>query len=287
MTCHGAQDTTGGAVVGNAFDRRQWPAMSEFDDATHVAADGSTHIHDGWDIHGNANGGYLMAIAANGLRSIAGRPDPVTVTAHYLSPGRPGPARVDGTVVKAGKRFSTVTGALTSDGRTVIQVLASFGDLSANAGSPLVSMNGAPPELPPIEQCVRREARGEVQVALMDRLDVSLHPDHAGYLRGERRGVGEMAGWCSFADGRPVDPLGLLLVADALPPAVFDLDLPSGWVPTVELTVHVRARPAPGPVRCVFRTRFVHGGMLEEDGEVWDAAGTLVALSRQLALLPR
>jgi hypothetical protein len=68
---------------------------------------------------------------------------------------------------------------------------------------------------------------------------------------------------------------------------VFNLDMPPGWVPTVELTVHVRAVPTPGPLRCVFRTRFVHGGMFEEDGEVWDSSGTLVALSRQLALLPR
>jgi hypothetical protein len=96
-----------------------------------------------------------------------------------------------------------------------------------------------------------------------------------------------MAGWFGFADGRPLDTLSLLLVADALPPAVFNIDIPPGWVPTVEMTVHVRAVPAPGPMRCVFRTRFVHGGMLEEDGEVWDSTGTLVALSRQLALLPR
>ena len=79
----------------------------------------------------------------------------------------------------------------------------------------------------------------------------------------------------------------MLLIADAFPPAVFNLDIPPGWVPTVELTVHVRATPAPGPVSCVFRSRFVHSGMMEEDGEVWDANGTLVALSRQLALLPR
>ena len=70
-------------------------------------------------------------------------------------------------------------------------------------------------------------------------------------------------------------------------PAVFNSGLPMGWVPTVELTVHVRARPAPGPLRCRFTTRFVTGGALEEDGEVWDSADVLVAQSRQLALTPR
>jgi acyl-CoA thioesterase len=42
-----------------------------------------------------------------------------------------------------------------------------------------------------------------------------------------------------------------------------------------------------GWLRCRFTTRFVTGGYLEEDGEVWDEAGRLVAQSRQLALLPR
>ena len=262
--------------------------MSEFDDATHVTPDGRTEIHDGWDIGGNANGGYLMALAANGLRQVADRPDPVSVTAHYLSPGRPGDALVTGEVIKAGKRFTTVTGALGAGGRTIIQVLGTFGDLSTNVASDFVAVHGTPPSLPPFEACVPRESRqGQVAVPMMDRLEVRLHPDHVGWLRGEKLGVGEMAGWFGFADGRPLDTLALLLVADALPPAVFNLDIPSGWVPTVEMTVHVRAVPAPGPVRCVFRTRFVHGGMFEEDGEVWDSSGTLVALSRQLALLPR
>jgi acyl-CoA thioesterase len=53
------------------------------------------------------------------------------------------------------------------------------------------------------------------------------------------------------------------------------------------MTTHVRAMPAPGWLRCRFTTRFVTGGLLEEDGEIWDQSGRLVALSRQLALVPR
>lgn len=270
---------------------------SEFDAATAVhegevpVADGGSvfsEIHDGWDIGGNANGGYLLALAANGLRRIAGRQDPVTITAHYLAPGRPNDVTITGEVVKAGKRFTTVSGAMQADGRRILQVLGSFGDLGGEAPRGLAIVHGTPPSLPPIEQCVLRATNGMVATPLMDKLDVRLHPDHVKYLTGEpRSGIGEMAGWFAFADGRPVDTLALMLIADAFPPAVFNLDIPPGWVPTVELTVHVRATPAPGPVRCIFRSRFIHGGMMEEDGEVWDANGTLVALSRQLALLPR
>ena len=93
-------------------------------------------------------------------------------------------------------------------------------------------------------------------------------------------------GWFKLADDRPLDPISLLLVVDALPPTTFDLGMP-GWAPTLELTAHVRARPAAGWLRCAFTTRFVTGGFLEEDGEVWDETDTLVAQSRQLALVPR
>lgn len=257
----------------------------EFDRATQVA-DGAGELHDGWDIGGNANGGYLLALAANGLRAIAGRPDPISVTAHYLSPGRPGPVEVEGLVVKAGRRFTTVAGRLHRGGSPIIQVLGTFGDLSQPA-SAYEHLAVGPPELPPYEQCTPRTAAdGGVAVSLMDRLDVRMHPEHVGWHEGRKRGVAEIAGWFAFADGRPIDTLALLLVCDALPPAVFHLDMPAGWVPTVEYTVHVRGVPAPGPVRCVFRSHVVQGGFLNEDGEVWDSTGKLVAQSRQLGLTP-
>jgi hypothetical protein len=63
------------------------------------------------------------------------------------------------------------------------------------------------------------------------------------------------------------------------------LDLGEVGSATVELTVHVRARPAPGWLACRSTTRFVAGGFHEEDFEIWDGTGVLVAQSRQLALL--
>jgi Thioesterase-like superfamily len=52
------------------------------------------------------------------------------------------------------------------------------------------------------------------------------------------------------------------------------------------MTVHVRARPAPGALRGRVKTRHLRDGYHEEDLDLWDSKGTLVSQSRQLALLP-
>ncbi|MEM8562184.1 MAG: thioesterase family protein [Pseudomonadota bacterium] len=85
----------------------------------------------------------------------------------------------------------------------------------------------------------------------------------------------------------PIDVFALLMSTDAFPPTVFNAKLPVAWAPTVELTAHIRRVPEPGWLRCRFITRFISSGMLEEDGELWDTSGRLVAQSRQLALTPK
>ncbi len=99
-----------------------------------------------WDIAGNANGGYLLAMAARALAGATGRPDPVTVTAHYLSPGRLGGVRIATQVLREGRRFATGTATMFSGERPLLAVLGTLGDLSQAEGPELVE--GAPPELP-------------------------------------------------------------------------------------------------------------------------------------------
>ena len=87
-----------------------------------------------------------------------------------------------------------------------------------------------------------------------------------------------------YRDGREPDLLSLASLVDAAAPPV--LELGETGSATVELTVHLRAHPAPGWLTCRVATRFVIGGYHEEDFEIWDSAGQLVAQSRQFALLP-
>ena len=252
------------------------------------AASFHAEVHEGWDILGNTNGGYLMAMAARAMSEVAERP-PLTLTAHYLSPGSVGAHRIEVGTVRAGRRLATMTGSLVNatTGREVIRLLGTFG----GRGESPDYRAGNPPEIPPYDECnVDRDGDdpdAQPVPELQRRLAVRLAPGSTGFRSGDPRGVAEVSGWFDFADGQPIDEFGLLLASDSFPPAVFNSGLPVSWVPTVELTVHIRGLPVAGPLAVIFRTRFVSGGVLEEDGEVWDSAGNLVAQSRQLALTPR
>ncbi len=128
---------------------------------------------------------------------------------------------------------------------------------------------------------------GPLPPPLMDKVEERIHPDDAVTLLGRPSGKPLMRGWFRLLDGEPITPFALLLVMDAFPPAIFNTELPLAWTPTMEMTTHIRSFDVTGWLRCQFTTRFVTGGFLEEDGEVWDESGRLVAQSRQLALLPR
>jgi acyl-CoA thioesterase len=254
-------------------------------DVTRHADHYTGDIKPGWDIAGAANGGYLIALGAHALLHATDRSDPVSVTAHFLSPGTPGPVEISTEVIRSGRRFSTAAGSMARDGRPLLTLLGTFGDLSQDT-EPL-HVNGRPPLLPPPDDCIPLVATDTFPPPFMDQVELRLHPQDAAFLSGANAGRPQMNGWFRLRDGEEISTLSLLCALDSFPPAIFNMDLPIAWTPTIELTTHIRARPVPGWLRCRFSTKFITGGFLEEDGEIWDQDGQLVAQSRQLALLPR
>lgn len=256
--------------------------QSEFDTDTAVTGTAAgryrAHVHERWNVGSVANGGYVMAMGMRALGRELLAADPLTVTAHFLRPTRPGPLEIETEVVKRGRRLSTGAARLLQDGKEVVRLLGTYGDLEQQAGPTRIS--AAPLALPPNGKRIDRPDAPVVA----DRYDHRFAEGGLPWLDG-KRDLAEVRGAVRFRDQRPPDTLSLAAIADSFPPPAFAWVAPT-WLPTLELTLHVRARPRGTWLSCLFCTRFLVDGLMEEDGELWDESGQLVALSRQLAMAP-
>lgn len=257
-----------------------------FDRETALAAAGENRftldLSSAWNIGDNPNGGYMLAPLLQAMSRISGQPHPMSVTTHFLRPGTGGaPAEIEVEPVRVGRTVGTVRGRLVQSGKTRVESLAAFSDVTPVDG--VVDLGIEPVDLPPPEACVHRSNLEQgVDLPILDRLDVRVHPDHAVAGEGARA---EIAGWIRFADERPVDPFALTLFADAFPPPLFALVGYIGWVPTIELTVHVRRVPVDGWIRAHFQVNDANGVRFVEDGTLWDSSGAVVARSRQVGMI--
>lgn len=262
-----------------------------FSEASAVSPSGEgtwkAEVQPGWDIFGITDGGYVMAIAARAMSEQAGGRLPVTVTGHFIRPVSAGPIEVSVEAIKTGRTFSTMAAHLTAASESV-SLLGTFAE-PGTLGNDEMYIAARPPDIPPPEECFLSvpSADGPLPPPLMAQFEQRIHPTDIGPMQGKPSGKALMRGWLRLHDDEPLDVFALLLVADSFPPAVFNADLPLAWTPTLEMTTQIRGEPVGGWLRCQFSTRFVTGGLLEEDGEIWDETGNLVALSRQLALVPR
>lgn len=243
----------------------------------------------GWDVidDGPPNGGYLMAIALRAMKQRSGHPHVATATTHFLRPVVPGPVAIDTAVVKVGRRLTTVGATLRQDGTACLRVVAAFGDLATEGVSASLR---APLDLPPPQDCIdlADDPHGFTSPPIAHRAGLRLVPEDTAWAGGAPTGTGVVRGWGRFENGRPMDDLGLAVLCDAFPPAVFNAGLPIAWAPTVELTLHVRhPGPIAEPIACRFQSTWATGGFVEEDGIMELADGTPVAMSRQLLLAPR
>jgi hypothetical protein len=277
------------ATPAAAFDRATAVTLRDGEHDTDGRAVHDIHVDPEWTIGDKPNGGYLLAaLARAGLATVAsveGPPHPhaLAATATYVSAPALGPGEVHSEVLRRGRGMSQVRTRLVQAGATRVEATFTCGLLDP-AAEPW--WGGAP--VPPMPDLAglpsgSTTAPGGIVLPIRRHVDVRLDPATAGFASDRRAGVGELRAWFRFADGRPADPLALLLAVDALPPATFDLEGTTGWVPTLSLSAYVRALPAPGPLVVRQKAGLVERGLVDEVCEVWDGRGRLVAQATQLA----
>jgi hypothetical protein len=236
-----------------------------------------------WTIGGKPNGGYLLAMMGRAATTVGMHAHPIAASAHYVRSPEPGPVTIKADVLRTGRSASQISARMSQDGRRCVEALFTTADLDPDStpfwdgGAPAagtVAYDACPRLIP--------EAPGGIRVAIMEQVEVRLEPGSSGFAEDAPSGRGELRGWLALPGGEPFDALSLLFGVDALPPATFDVAF-AGWVPTLELTVYVRALPSAGPVRVLQRAQLIESRRVDEACFVWDGRGRLVAQATQLA----
>jgi acyl-CoA thioesterase len=256
--------------------------MSQFARETAVERVGENlfrgELHAGWRIGAVPNGGYVLAVAGRVLRAVLPHKDPLSVNAFYLAPTVVGPIECKVEVLGSGRSTSFADVGMYQEGELKVKVTAAYTDLDRLSGETWSA--DSRPQYPSWDECDETPGKG---LEFRQRAELRLVSGKEVFSERKTDGSGEFCGWVKLRDGSEPDVISLLMFADSFPPPIFTVYGPVGWVPTVELTVQVRAHPAPGPLQVRLFSRHLTNGVVEEDGELWDSAGQLVAISRQTA----
>ena len=261
--------------------------MTEFDEGTAVArVDEDTFtafLSKDWWVFTGANGGYLASVLMRALTERLSDPARMarSLTVHYLAPPAEGEATIRTRLVRAGRSLATVSATLVQDGVEKALATAAF-----SIPRPSLAFHDAVmPVVTPPDETPPSTWPPEVWPPISHRFEYRPVRGEAIFAGQERAEVGC---WLRLREPRPLDPVLLATVADALAPAIFPKAPSPVAATTIDLTVHFRApadeEPDDGWCLALFRSTVSVDGFVEEDGEVWSQSGRLIAQSRQLAL---
>jgi acyl-coenzyme A thioesterase PaaI-like protein len=242
----------------------------------------SVQLHRDWSIGNAMHGGYVLAVACRAALADDAHPDLVSVAANFLRRAEPGAAEAVVERTRTGRRMGFSRVQLVQDGTSVLDAIVTTGAL--NDDPPVWTEVSEVDNVPPDFETAVPEWGG-FRPPMQGLRDVHLDP-RMPFLRGDMSGPPVMSGWLRFSDGRDPDALAMAYLCDALPPVTFAQGR-IGWVPTIQLSLSVRAKAAPGPCWVTMRGGVETGGYVDEQFEVWDGAGRLVAHGYQLAGSPR
>jgi acyl-CoA thioesterase len=241
-------------------------------------------VRGGWWTPRGPLGGYVMALMLRAFEQTVDDAErmPRSVTMHFLRPPQAGPIVAQTRIERAGRTLTSVSGRLEQDGKLMGLALGAF---STPWDSPLLD-EALMPGVDPAHGRVT-EPRSAPDASPPPFVERMVFQRRFGPPLFSRADHAEVGGWLGLREERPLDAAAVTMLADAWFPAPWPRLKGLAPAPTIELTVHFRA-PLPIPDGLLlgrFRTRLVRDGFFEEDGELWAPDGTLVAQSRQLALL--
>ena len=239
-----------------------------------------THVSEAFAFGGAPNGGYLLATLLRAAVAETAHAHPLLASVEFARVARTGPAQVAVEVLRTGRSLSSARATLSQDGDPVAEALVTVATLAP--GEPL-RWSAPAPQIAPLDDCPLAQS---AQEGLARQLELRFDPAADGWRAGRPSGRPEARAWFRLRHPTEPDPYVLALAADALPPVTVNVGL-RGWAPTVRLTWQLRALPAPGWLAVHAHGRAVSERWFDEDVEIWDAEGRLVAQSRQLALVPR
>lgn len=254
----------------------------------------SAEVSADWQAGRGPHGGYLAAMLLRALSEgfaqiTEGRSSgtPRSLTIHYLRAPDPGPVQVRVALERAGRSLSTLSARMERDGTPLALALAAF---SVPWSAPEIAELPLPEVAPPDDE---RETGTMLRFGAPPfTRHVVLQPRIGALAFSGSDGPMEVGGWLGLAEPRPIDALSLAFFSDALFSPPFLRMTERGTSPTVDLTVHFRTSlPRQGESDpdelCFarFSTGVVHEGFFEEDGVIWAQDGTVLAQSRQLAIL--
>jgi hypothetical protein len=236
-----------------------------------------------WTIAGKPNGGYLLSMMAQAATWGGKHEHVIAASAHYLHSPEPGPVRIETQSLREGRSASQLRARMEQDGGPCVEALITASHLDSMSGPHWEAGLPSRGDLG-YEDCspIAPQLPDGERVAILDEIEVRLEPASMGFTTGHPSGLGELRGWLALPGTATFDPASLLFAVDSFPPATLDVEL-TGWVPTLELTVYIRALPVPGPVRVLQKAHLVDGGRVDESCFVWDGSGRLVAQGTQLA----
>jgi acyl-CoA thioesterase len=268
------------------FDR---DTAVQLQDETPTTRRFTAEVSDGWRAGRGPHGGYLAAMLLRALSETVAEParSPRSLTIHYTRAPEPGPVTIETTLERVGRSLSTLSARMEQGGRLTALVLSAF---SVPWRGPEISDIEMPEVAGPDET---REPGSLIKHGAPPfTRHIVLQPRFGGMPFAAQEQPMELGGWLGLAEPRAVDALALAFFADALIPAPFMRMRAPNPAPTIDLTIHFRTalprEPNPDPHELLLariRGGLVHEGFFEEDGNIWAADGTLLAQSRQLAIL--